>query len=265
MAYKYLRVVSDIHIEFGNLFFLPELPEDKETILVIAGDAEVRDRFIRTKFAKKISEQFGLVVYILGNHEHYKCSLERTIYKIRAAIEKEGLKNFVVLDNEAFDVPGGAYRIYGGTMWTTFKQNDPLCTFDAQQRMNDFKRIRNKMYSFRLRPSHLISECLKFKTSLEEELNRDDGKKLIVVSHHAPSVLSVISEEHKKSNLLYAYVEDMSKYMLYYSKIKLWLHGHIHDSSDYTIGDTRVIANPYGYQGVEINSFFDAYKRVELS
>lgn len=265
MAYKYLRVVSDIHIEFGNLFFLPELPEDKETVLVIAGDADVRDRFIKTKFAKKVSEQFGLVVYVLGNHEHYKSSLERTASKIRAAIEEEGLKNFVVLDNEAFDVPGGPYRIYGGTMWTTFKQNDPMCTFDAQTRMNDFKRIRNKMYSFRLRPSHLISECLKFKTGLEEELSRNDDKKLIVVSHHAPSVLSVVREDHKASNLLYAYVEDMSKYMLYYSKIELWLHGHIHDSSDYEIGNTRVVANPYGYQGVEINPFFNAYKRIALS
>lgn len=27
----------------------------------------------------------------------------------------------------------------------------------------------------------------------------------------------------------------------------LWLHGHVHDSFDYNVGRTRVIANPAGY------------------
>jgi hypothetical protein len=27
----------------------------------------------------------------------------------------------------------------------------------------------------------------------------------------------------------------------------LWIHGHVHDSFDYRVGATRVIANPRGY------------------
>jgi hypothetical protein len=27
----------------------------------------------------------------------------------------------------------------------------------------------------------------------------------------------------------------------------LWVHGHVHDSFDYTVGKCRVIANPRGY------------------
>jgi Icc-related predicted phosphoesterase len=30
---------------------------------------------------------------------------------------------------------------------------------------------------------------------------------------------------------------------------ELWVHGHIHDRSAYTIGATRVICNPAGYDG----------------
>lgn len=28
---------------------------------------------------------------------------------------------------------------------------------------------------------------------------------------------------------------------------ELWVHGHVHDSFDYHVGATRVLANPHGY------------------
>jgi len=33
----------------------------------------------------------------------------------------------------------------------------------------------------------------------------------------------------------------------YMHGVKLWIHGHTHDSFDYNIGDTRVVCNPVGY------------------
>ena len=30
---------------------------------------------------------------------------------------------------------------------------------------------------------------------------------------------------------------------------KLWIHGHMHNRSDYMIGDTRIVCNPRGYAG----------------
>ena len=39
----------------------------------------------------------------------------------------------------------------------------------------------------------------------------------------------------------------------------LWVHGHTHDSFDYTINGTRVVCNPRGYviDGVNENARFD--------
>ncbi len=37
----------------------------------------------------------------------------------------------------------------------------------------------------------------------------------------------------------------------------LWIHGHTHDSFDYFIGGTRVICNPRGYFGYELNPDFN--------
>lgn len=33
------------------------------------------------------------------------------------------------------------------------------------------------------------------------------------------------------------------------ANVKLWVHGHMHNASDYVIGDTRVVCNPKGYPG----------------
>jgi hypothetical protein len=45
-----------------------------------------------------------------------------------------------------------------------------------------------------------------------------------------------------------SYNEDV---ILDYPEIKVWVHGHMHDPFDYTLGETRVICNPRGYIGYE--------------
>ena len=38
-----------------------------------------------------------------------------------------------------------------------------------------------------------------------------------------------------------------------YPNIKLWCHGHVHNSVDYKLGNARVIANPLGYGNENAN------------
>jgi hypothetical protein len=47
------------------------------------------------------------------------------------------------------------------------------------------------------------------------------------------------------------YASDLSEFILDNPEIKFWTHGHMHDPSDYMIGDCRVICNPRGYVGYE--------------
>ena len=46
----------------------------------------------------------------------------------------------------------------------------------------------------------------------------------------------------------------------------LWIHGHTHDSFDYRLGATRVLANPRGYvqDGTAENPDFDPGLTVQL-
>jgi Icc-related predicted phosphoesterase len=42
------------------------------------------------------------------------------------------------------------------------------------------------------------------------------------------------------------FITDLTRLIMQYSP-ELWIHGHVHDSFDYRIGATRIVANPRGY------------------
>jgi Icc-related predicted phosphoesterase len=44
----------------------------------------------------------------------------------------------------------------------------------------------------------------------------------------------------------------------------LWLHGHMHTSCEYTIGDTIIMNNPFGYAGVEVNTQYEPKMVIDI-
>lgn len=69
-----------------------------------------------------------------------------------------------------------------------------------------------------------------------------DGK-TVVVTHHGPHWNSVVSRYQK--DLVSAGFASHLEPLL--ANVDYWIHGHIHDSVDYQVGRTRVVANPRGY------------------
>jgi hypothetical protein len=273
MTIKYLREMSDVHLEFGP-FFIPSLPTDSETVLLLSGDIHVGNRALRDDWLKKLSQRFAYVLYILGNHEHYKSSVDVTGQKIKFGNKKAkvcltdpDLQNVKLLENETFVIPGTNWKVFGGTMWTDFHRGNPVTMWNAQRVMSDYKKIRTAKYQRRLTPNYVISLHLAYKQALLEELAKDDGMNVIVMSHHAPHSMSV-AERYKRPVDYHdngCYHSDVSDLILDNPKIKFWFHGHMHNNSDYMIGDDcRVICNPRGYHGVELNDSFNAEFMVEL-
>jgi Icc-related predicted phosphoesterase len=104
-----------------------------------------------------------------------------------------------------------------------------------------------------------------------------DGSATVVLTHHAPHVNSVpnrFADDILSAAFASAVLGDLVEagpdrdqcttipVRANSGTIDLWIHGHIHDSSDYRVGDTRVIANPHGY-GAE-NPNFDPALVVEI-
>jgi Icc-related predicted phosphoesterase len=117
--------------------------------------------------------------------------------------------------------------------------------------MNDYRLIRAGDGSHRFKPQIAHSLHNISKMFLQENIKEGD----VVVTHMAPSFLSV-NEKYKNDVYINgSYASDLSEVILD-TKPELWFHGHMHNSVDYTIGNTRILCNPRGYADVELNPEF---------
>ena len=86
---------------------------------------------------------------------------------------------------------------------------------------------------------------------------------VVVVTHHGPSRLS-IAPQYEGHPLNPCFVSDLLA--SFFERPVLWIHGHVHNSLDYQLGNARVVANPRGYRrrgGFE-NDAFDPAMVIEV-
>jgi hypothetical protein len=103
----------------------------------------------------------------------------------------------------------------------------------------------------KLIPEHTAGVHRKTRQYFELMLKEYRHKPFVVITHHAPTYES-ISEKYKYDFLMNGgYASDLGDLILDNENIKFWVHGHIHDAVDYTVGSTRVLSNPRGYSGHE--------------
>jgi Icc-related predicted phosphoesterase len=258
-----VNVISDLHLEFAPL----ELPGGD--VLILAGDVcELRSlkkdvlaekpedwklssgrewrcqRFFEVECAK-----YSTVLYVLGNHEHYHGRYDRTLSEIRGLVPP----NVTILQDET--VTHGEVVFIGSTLWTDMNKGDALTVWNAKNSVNDFKRI---TYHYKdagtygkLRPEVTVAAHRHSVEYMRSVLSAHADSKIVVISHHAPSELSVAPSYKNDHQMNGAYRSDLSEFILDHPQIKVWVHGHMHDPCDYTIGETRVLANPRGYHGHE--------------
>ena len=99
-------------------------------------------------------------------------------------------------------------------------------------------------------------ELLKAMEEGREEFLKDDfDGKTIVMTHHLPHELCV--HERFKGSMLNDYFRTDLNWMFEKYDIDYWVHGHTHDNVDVHVGKTRILCNPMGYHGVELNRDFN--------
>lgn len=238
-----IQIISDLHNEFGmsNLIF-----EDID-LLIIAGDLDLGIKGIAW-----LKETVGKipVIYVLGNHEYYKGIYPKTLNKIKAASIGT---NIHVLENDSIVI--GNITFHGATLWTDFELlgNPRIYGSICQAKMNDYKLIRQEPTYSRLRSIDTYQIHKKSLNWLERSLSKSNTPINIVVTHHAPSIMS-IPDEFKEDVVSSAYASNLEQTILKY-KPDFWIHGHIHSPIDYEIGNTRVICNPHGYIHEKYNGY----------
>lgn len=251
-----LAIASDLHLEFKDILLNNTENAD---VLILAGDICTVKHFhsrpemekAYAAFFRNCSEQFKHVIYVVGNHEHYNYQFNYTVLDLKRKLAN--YKNIYVLDNETFEIEDKTF--VGCTLWTDMNGEDPMTMNAAQFAMPDFRIVKyfdgENYYKFNPQLSvkehrksveyikHVIRNC----SDKDYYLERD----VIVVTHHAPSAKSVHAK-YKNEELMNGAFHSKLDYMMELAdQPKLWVHGHMHDEWDYTIGITRVVCNPRGY------------------
>jgi len=261
-----IRIVSDIHSEFFkpakegveiediHTEVIPYLPDEEEMVLVIAGDFCTVDNMQQTiPWIEFLAQRHMAVVYVGGNHEAYHGSRDESIFywKYIAAT----ISNLYVLENDTIYLPDGnrSVRFIGTTLFTAL--DGPLDHVFIRE-MADLDYIKG----FGLHEWKVAHELARM--YIEQQLALNWEGDTVIVTHHAPSYQSIVGK-YKGNAVNCCYASHLDN-LVGYSGAAFWFHGHMHDSSAYTLGDTRVICNPYGYRGEYINAHYDPTMIVEV-
>jgi Icc-related predicted phosphoesterase len=291
-----IAICSDLHLEFGDLFFTNT---DNADVLILSGDICKAMEGTRSSrlhdFFKRCTFQFPHVIYVMGNHEHYDGDFATTVTKLKNNLSY--LPNLYILDKEMKEIDG--VKFLGGTMWTDMNNEDPLTLFHIKSVMNDFKVVDNSNrtvqrrvpiyeynadgslkkdergynipvgHKFKESPSSFCPEdsvedhrkMIEFLKVMTAEKHDD---KFVVCSHHTPSFQSC-ADYYKNDKIMNgAYHTNLEEFILDRPQIKLWTHGHTHEDFDYMIGDTRVVCNPRGYIKYEKRASSFEVKYVDI-
>lgn len=228
-----IQFISDLHCEMyvdGGLRLLDELPAVGD-VLVVAGDMANHDQIDSS--VDWLCSKFHQVIFVPGNHEYYFSDRETIIGKKKKLESK--FENFHWLDGHTIEI--GRQRFVGTTGWF----RDSPTNWIYENMLNDFRLVMG--YKKWVYKAHEES-----RQYLLDNVRPGD----VVITHHAPTSLSTPAR-FKDSHLNRFYVADFQD-VIQKCQPKLWIHGHMHEPSDYEVAGCRVVCNPRGYPG-ETSSF----------
>lgn len=236
--------MSDLHLEFGPPPGDLVIPD--ADICICAGD--IFDGGVARSIdwlGENITPSMP-VIFVPGNHEYFGSSIKEGLAAGYEAAER--YEHLFLLNGDVvlFD----DFRFVGATMWANFdlfgQVHSRLAMETAKEQLNDYRRIKLSKVPFAKfsprdsRHLHLMSWL-----DIERVLCTPSICATIVVTHHAPSILSV-AHGFLRDPLTPSFASSLEAKILEYQP-SLWVHGHLHNSSDYIIGKTRVVCNPRGY------------------
>lgn len=256
-----LWVFSDLHLDHTPLEEPLAVPE--ADVAVVAGDLGGGGLSPAVRWLERHVLPHMPCVFVPGNHEFYGVDMRGELENLFQARRRGGLpEGLHLLDREAVDL--GGVRFLGCTLWTDFALHGDgdrdlaHAMYDASYHLNDYRMVRWGMET--LRPERTRELHLQARAWLEGQLKGEHAGPAVVVSHHAPSPWSV-HMRYRESTLNPAFASDLGDLLKVWGP-DLWAHGHVHDSFDYVLGETRVLCNPRGY-GRE-NHAFDLGMVVEV-
>ncbi|MFK4533469.1 Icc-related predicted phosphoesterase [Bradyrhizobium ottawaense] len=188
------------------------------------------------------------IVMTLGNHEYYRRFIPNELALARA---QAPAFNIHVLENAAVKIGGDKGILFvGATLWTNYEAfgeaKKAAAMTACASGMNDHRLIGWRKQPWqRFRPREAAIMHHQSTKYIDQALASSATDRCVVVSHHAVHWNSV-DPRYASELVTAAFVSDMTA-LIEKHQPALWIHGHVHNSSDYRVGNTRIVCNPHGY------------------
>ncbi|MFO7740375.1 MAG: metallophosphoesterase, partial [Desulfatiglandaceae bacterium] len=199
-----IQILSDLHCEFEAItpmstyqqarwIRMTETPAD---VLIAAGDTHTKGRGPAV-----LAERFGnkKIIAVAGNHEYYGQTYPHHLSKIQRNAEL--FDNVHFLENQAVEIEDVVF--VGCSLWTNLKlwesgpfaglYSKPETIREIENGMNDYSRIKyfDGHRHRKLTPNDLVKVYLDSVRWLREQFEIHRGRKIVVITHMAPSFQSV--------------------------------------------------------------------------
>ena len=262
-----IQLLSDLHLE-AHPHFVPE-PAPGADVLVLAGDVGSYQ-----EGSQLADQDFGLarfsplplgagwptpVLFVPGNHEYDAQDFDEAHARLRSTCDRLCI---AWLERETLVMQD--VRFVGTTLWSDF---DALADHEGSADLGRRLKLREKAFraaNFYLRKTGgtrdgepflaeaMRDQALLCQQWLAQALAVPFAGPTVAVTHFAPSLLSA----DPRYGLVPGTAGFCNALDGLLPRASLWLHGHLHAPSDYTVrgesGDgspwqCRVVANPLGY------------------
>lgn len=242
-----IRLVSDVHTEFLQPHKAAALaarfaPLVGERVLVLAGDIgkvinghgdlnPTLTDFLSALRAQRSEEQH--IVYVPGNHEYYGAARAVLSADVVDAMAERWCASHGIefLQMRTWALPRTDVVFAGCTLWSDASDA-------ALDGTNDVRMALASPDTYRALHARHAAWLL-------EEVPRLQGR-AVVVTHHLPTRASVHPVYARYAALDSAFATDLPA-CFFQPPVRLWLHGHSHESMDVRVGAVRVLSNPTGY------------------
>jgi Icc-related predicted phosphoesterase len=253
-----IQIFSDLHIDVAPI--KPIVIAEGIDVVITAGDICEGSTKAFDHLRRIVPLEIPIVA-VMGNHEPYHRFLAEEIELARARAPGYNIR-FLECDSAVV----ANVRFLGASFWTDYaifgESNISTVMHACATGMNDHRLIGwQKKPWMRFRPQEAALLHHRSKAYLAETLAVPFSGPSVVVSHHAV-LWDAILPRFRSDPLTGAFVSDQRSLIERYQPA-LWVHGHIHNSVDLRINQSRVICNPHGY-GDE-NPAFDGSLVVEVT
>lgn len=258
-----LQVMSDLHLEVGQQYTTFDFPVTAP-YLILAGDiGRLADYDAYLEFLARQTARYERVFLVLGNHEFYGLDFATTHSEARRLESEPRLEGKLsVLQQTCVTLPDSGITILGCTLWSHVPADAEAV---VASKINDFRRVDGWTVE-RHNAAH-AADLAWLQAELADLGRSGDGRSVVVVTHHAPSVRETSRPEHLENPWTSAFATDLLSDERAWKLVACWVYGHTHYSAEFERAGVAVVSNQRGYvlPGRDGDKGFDASKVIAVA